>query len=103
MNQHVMAGIGNVYADEILFRAGLHPGTPLDGLDRRRLDGLFEAMQQTLGMAIRAGADPQQMPENVLLRHRHDGAHCPRCGGAVRRSAMCGRNGYYCPRCQRRP
>jgi formamidopyrimidine-DNA glycosylase len=103
MNQQVMAGIGNVYADEILFRAGLHPGTALDGLDGRRLASLFGALQQTLDMAIRAGAEPQQMPDPVLLRHRHDGAHCPRCGGTVRRIAVCGRSGYYCPRCQHHP
>ena len=103
MDQAAMAGLGNVYTDEILFRARLHPKTlvaALDGDGRRRL---FDAVAEVLRISIEAGADPARMPGDWLLPHREPGAACPRCGGDVQKIKACGRTAYVCPECQPPP
>ncbi|MGD8276193.1 MAG: DNA-formamidopyrimidine glycosylase family protein [Thiohalocapsa sp.] len=103
MDQAAMAGLGNVYTDEILFRARLHPKTPVAALDADGLHRLFEAISEVLHIAIEAGADPARMPDDCLLRHREPGAACPRCRGVVQQLRACGRTAYFCPECQPRP
>jgi formamidopyrimidine-DNA glycosylase len=104
MNQTVMAGIGNVYADEILFQANLHPRTRLSGLDRRHREALYHALRRVLMAAVEAGAGSERfgdrVPNDFLLPHRREGGHCPRCGHAVRRVQAAGRRSYFCARCQ---
>jgi formamidopyrimidine-DNA glycosylase len=100
MSQEVMAGIGNVYSDEALFRARIHPQTRVADLDEGELGRLFDALLEVLSAAIDADADPERMPEDFLLPHREEGAPCPRCGGAVRRIQVCGRGAFLCPKCQ---
>jgi formamidopyrimidine-DNA glycosylase len=100
MNREVMAGIGNVYSDEALFRARIHPKTRITDLDEGDLERLFEALMEVLSAAIDAEADPECMPDDFLLPHRDEDAACPRCGGAVRRIRVCGRSAFLCPECQ---
>ena len=106
MDQSLIAGIGNVYSDEILFQARLHPKTPVEKLDARQIGKLHSAMRRVLKMAIRKGAGSDELferaPASYLLRHREDGAKCPRCGGKVRTLKAAGRTAYYCPKCQKR-
>jgi len=99
-DQRRIAGIGNVYSDEILFQTRLHPRQQVAGLDADTLRALYQAMREVLTAAIEAGADPQNMPEHFLLRHRSAGAHCPRCGSAPRKLRVSGRTAWYCPDCQ---
>jgi formamidopyrimidine-DNA glycosylase len=101
MDQHAIAGIGNIYADEILVQARIHPRRSPNALERRALGRLFTSLGQVLRQAIAAGADPARMPKSFLLSRRKRGARCPRCGGAVERMAIGGRSTYYCPSCQR--
>jgi formamidopyrimidine-DNA glycosylase len=103
MRQRVMAGIGNVYSDEILFRARLHPKTPLGRLDAEHLAGLFEDLRAVLSASIEARADPQRLPAGYLLPHRREGAHCPRCDRLITTIKACGRTAYLCPACQPHP
>ncbi|MGJ3251993.1 MAG: Fpg/Nei family DNA glycosylase [Elainellaceae cyanobacterium] len=103
MNQHVIAGIGNVYADEILFHAGFHPKTSVKELDDNHFDTLFRAMQEVLQVAIAHRADPEQLPNSYLLPHRHDGGKCPKCGESLQHIKVSGRTAYYCPQCQPKP
>lgn len=104
MNQNVIASLGNVWTDEILFQAGLHPETPIPELGKRRLGELFTTVRRVLELGIEHGAEPAEMPSSFLLLRRQEGADCPRgCGGKVRRITVAGRAGYYCPRCQPRP
>ncbi|HUF29111.1 MAG TPA: hypothetical protein VMM77_00510 [Gemmatimonadaceae bacterium] len=84
MDQHAIAGIGNVYADEILFQAGIHPRRSASALDRRELSRLFTKLQKVLRKAIAARADPARMPKSFLLPRRRRGALCPRCRGRVK-------------------
>jgi len=104
MDQKRIAGIGNIYSDEILFQARLYPGTLAAKLANGGASQLFHAMRETLGAAIRCGAGSEQMterlPKDFLLPHRHPGGVCPRCGGLLATDKRGGRTGYYCPRCQ---
>jgi formamidopyrimidine-DNA glycosylase len=103
MNQGVMAGLGNVYSDEILFRARLYPKTRVATLDADTRGRLFEALSTVLRISIESGADPARMPPDFLTPHREPGAARPGCGGAVAQLNACGRTCYYCPACQPPP
>jgi formamidopyrimidine-DNA glycosylase len=107
MDQAHMAGIGNLYADEILFQARLHPATPSNSLDRKIISELFNAMKSVLQTAIACGAGAEafidRLPQGFLLPERHVGCHCPRCGAAIGQEKRGGRSGYFCPKCQRAP
>lgn len=99
MDQSVIAGLGNLLADEVLWRARLHPARKAGGLsddERRRLYG---ATRRTLRSAVRVGRVP---PRRSWLTGRRDDADgsCPRCGTALRRSRIAGRGTVWCPRCQ---
>lgn len=103
MDQAAMAGLGNVYSDEILFRARLHPKTPVAALDADAHRRLFDAVADVLRISLEAHAQPARMPGDFLLPHREPGAPCPRCGGEIAQLKACGRNAYYCPDCQPAP
>jgi formamidopyrimidine-DNA glycosylase len=100
MNQEVMAGIGNVYSDEALFRARIHPKTRVSDLDKEDLGRLLDALREVLSAAIDAEADPEHMPGDFLLPHREEDALCPRCGGPLHRIRACGRGAFLCRECQ---
>jgi formamidopyrimidine-DNA glycosylase len=100
MDQSAMAGVGNVYSDEILLRAGLHPRRKVRDLSDDQIGRLHRALHEVLEAAIRAKADPDAMPDDFILPQREDGAPCPRCGGEIRAVKAAGRTAYYCPECQ---
>lgn len=104
MDQTLVAGIGNIYSDEILFQARLHPNTPVKRLSDKELRALHTTIRRVLKVAIERGAGSEELvdrlPAKYLLRHREAGAACPRCGGTIKRSKAGGRSLYYCPRCQ---
>lgn len=101
MNQSVMAGVGNVYSDETLFQARVHPNTPVKSLDDKTVRELHRAMIRVLKAAIEAEADPTKMPKSFLLPHRKSGEHCPRCGTGLEKIKAAGRSAWLCPHCQR--
>jgi formamidopyrimidine-DNA glycosylase len=104
MDQSVVAGVGNIYADEILFQARLHPRTPIALLDQHQRAALFAQIKAVLDTAIRYGAGAERLlerlPENYLLPQRDKGGKCPRCGAALATLKSGGRTSYFCPRCQ---
>lgn len=99
-NQAIVAGIGNLYVDEMLYQARLDPRVPADELDDRALAELFRAMRRVLETAIERDADPAEFPTGWISRHREPGATCPRCGGEIERFEVAGRGTYWCPACQ---
>ncbi|MBS3809691.1 MAG: Fpg/Nei family DNA glycosylase [Desulfobacterales bacterium] len=101
MNQSVISGLGNIYTDEILFHAGIHPRRKLADISAGMMERLYQTMHFVLSSAIEAGAEPEQMPADFLIRRRQPGATCPRCGAQVEKIAVSGRNGYFCPGCQK--
>ncbi|MGO8915503.1 MAG: zinc finger domain-containing protein [Stellaceae bacterium] len=104
MDQTIVAGIGNIYSDEILFQARLHPRSRADHLDRGALKRLFSKTRSVLRTAIRRGGGSGQMlerlPRGFLIHQRKKGGRCPRCGGAIAAIKFSGRTAYYCPNCQ---
>jgi formamidopyrimidine-DNA glycosylase len=102
LNQQLIAGIGNIYADEILFRARMHPATEAARLGENDLKRLFHAMQHILEKAIEYRADSDRMPKTWLFPHRGKGGKCPRCGRELRSSKIAGRTAWFCARCQSR-
>ncbi len=97
MNQRIIAGIGNVYSDEILFQAGIHPRARIKQLHRDALKKVFQVMKNVLETAIERQADPQRFPDSFIAGHRHKGGECPLCGEQLERVKVSGRSAYYCP------
>jgi formamidopyrimidine-DNA glycosylase len=113
LDQKRVAGVGNIYADEALFRARIHPLRPAGRLTRPQSEALRDAIVATLRAGIEAkGAtiDDFRDPDGVsgsfqdrFLVHLREGEPCPRCGGPVRKLRAAGRGTYVCERCQPRP
>ncbi|HKK14259.1 MAG TPA: DNA-formamidopyrimidine glycosylase family protein [Gammaproteobacteria bacterium] len=103
MDQSALAGLGNVYTDEILFQAAIHPRTPVPRLDAGARRRLYRSMTQVLTTTIERGADPARFPRTYLTPHRRAGASCPRCGAPLKQIRISGRATYYCPRRQPAP
>jgi formamidopyrimidine-DNA glycosylase len=101
MNQKRICGLGNVYTDELLFAAGIHPKRNCSDLSDTDIDTLFESMHTVVDAAIDAKAQPEKMPRSFLLPRRTEGAECPRCGGRVNKITISGRSTYFCPSCQK--
>lgn len=100
MNQHVAAGLGNVYSDEILYQAGIDPRRAVNELSQNELETIYRKMNKVLDVTIERKADPEAVPRTWLLPHRERGAACPRCGAALQKVDIGGRRGYVCPNCQ---
>jgi formamidopyrimidine-DNA glycosylase len=101
LNQKLIAGIGNIYADEILFRARMHPATDAAHLSEKTVDKLFRTTRYILEKAIEAKADVDRMPKSWLLPHRGKGGKCPRCGRQLKSATIGGRTAWFCARCQK--
>ncbi len=102
MNQKLIAGIGNIYSDEILFQAHIYPERAVSELDESSLKQLYQTMRSVLLSAIKAHAEPDEMPYTFLLPHRAKGERCPRCNSEVEKLQVSGRTSWFCPRCQKR-
>lgn len=100
MDQQVVAGIGNVYSDEILYQAGILPDTRCDLLNEKQSRDLYNKILGVLRTAVRHDADARRFPPRFLLKHRHRNGDCP-CGGKVATSKVAGRTSYFCPICQK--
>lgn len=100
MDQSTIAGIGNVYSDEIAFHARLDPRLEAAKLDRDQLAALFRATRHVLSGAIEAQADPARMPDTWLTPKRGQD-RCPRCGGQLEKLSIHNRTAYMCPSCQK--
>ncbi len=101
MNQPAIAGVGNIYSDEILFHARLLPDRPAADLDASTLEDLWRTSGKVLRMAIKARVNTDKMPTEWLLTHRSEGEECPGCGGEVSSKKISGRRSYFCPGCQK--
>ncbi|GGY32040.1 Fpg/Nei family DNA glycosylase [Streptomyces djakartensis] len=98
-DQSVVAGLGNLLADEILWRARLSPERRARDLTEADLRRLYGRMRGTLRSAVPAGCVPPR--DSWLTGHRDDpDPRCPRCGAGLRRTRMAGRGTVWCPRCQ---
>lgn len=111
MHQQVLAGIGNIYANEILFRIGLHPNVPADCLSQSQIERLYQTMRHVLQEAINYGGSSVRdffAPDGTQgqYKYRHlvygkEGQPCPSGCGQVLRRLRGERSSYFCPFCQR--
>ncbi|EPR37089.1 Formamidopyrimidine-DNA glycosylase [Desulfovibrio sp. X2] len=111
LDQKVVAGIGNIYADEALFRAGIRPEARADALSAARLRRLFAEVQEVLRQGIREnGASISDYRDargdagafqNSFRVYGRGGEPCVACGGRLRAVTVAGRTSTYCPRCQK--
>src|SRR5262249_61656496 len=100
-NQQVIAGIGNLYADEILFRARMHPATDAARVSDKDLKQLFRATHYVLEKAITLKTDFIRLPKSWLLTHRGKSGRCPRSGRALKSATIGGRTSWFCAHCQK--
>ncbi|MEU6578587.1 DNA-formamidopyrimidine glycosylase family protein [Streptomyces sp. NPDC046805] len=99
MDQSLIAGLGNLLSDEILWRAGVAPARPARDLSAAEARHVFTAMRRVLASANRAARVPPR--RTWLTGHRDDDvAACPRCGGRLRSRRVSGRRSVWCPHCQ---
>jgi formamidopyrimidine-DNA glycosylase len=113
LDQKRIAGVGNIYADEALFRARIHPLRRADALTRKQSAALRDAVVESLELGIEskgATIDDFRDPDGVsgtfqdrFLIHLREGEPCVRCGRAVRKLRAAGRGTYVCEGCQPRP
>jgi formamidopyrimidine-DNA glycosylase len=113
LDQRQIAGVGNIYADEALFRARIHPLRPAGSLRGGQLEALREAIDYALAAGIEAkGATIDDFRhvdgargsfQDLFMVHQRAGEPCPRCGTPIRKLVVGGRGTYVCERCQPRP
>jgi formamidopyrimidine-DNA glycosylase len=114
LDQTLISGVGNIYADEALWRAGWHGGRPASSLTRPAARRLLAHVTEVMGEAIGVGGtsfDALYVNVNgesgyfdrALAVYGREGEPCPRCGASIRREAFMNRSSYSCPRCQPRP
>ena len=110
LDQSGVAGVGNIYADEALFRARLHPLSPAGSMKPEHLEALRDAIVAALEAGIdgggasiddyRDGRGEKGTMQDEFLVHTRVGEPCPRCDGTIVRIVVSGRSTYYCPGCQ---
>ena len=113
LDQRRIAGVGNIYADEALFRAGIHPLRPAGRLTGADWERVREGIEEALSAGIEAkGASIDDFRhvdgargsfQDLFLVHRRAGEPCPRCGHTIRKIVVGGRGTYVCEHCQPKP
>jgi formamidopyrimidine-DNA glycosylase len=103
MDQHRVAGLGNVYVDEILFQSKIHPEASADKLPESELKKIPAQTKRVLQQALNVDADRNRMPVSFLMRHRKTDRKCPKGHGALKISRVGGRETFFCASCQKTP
>jgi formamidopyrimidine-DNA glycosylase len=101
MSQEILAGLGNLYVDEILYQTSIHPRRPVDRLSPEEERALFTAMRRILRDAVARHARGAELPPKSLIDHREQGERCPMCKGTIQRAVVFGRTTYFCGAHQR--
>jgi formamidopyrimidine-DNA glycosylase len=112
LNQEIMSGVGNIYADESLWRAKIHPEIPACDLSSKKIASLVDAATEVMAEAIKVGGTSfdslyinvngeSGFFETSLAAYGQEHQPCPRCGREIRRIAFGGRSSHFCPKCQR--
>jgi formamidopyrimidine-DNA glycosylase len=111
LNQKLLHGVGNIYADESLFRAGIRPRRRAGALSREQLAGLRRGLKTVLRQAIKAGGSSvsdyvDSNGEEGLFQLKHyvylrTGEPCRKCGTPIKRMLLAGRGTHFCPNCQK--
>jgi len=102
MNQKYLAGVGNLYADEICYQARVHPASTVGQVDEDTLRLIYQKMQEILAFAVDKNAHYRQYPEDWLWKWRKEGHPCPENGSTVQKMQIASRTTYYCEGWQRK-
>jgi formamidopyrimidine-DNA glycosylase len=113
LDQTVVAGVGNIYADESLWGAKIHPSTLVKNVSRQKLAALFTELQYVLNLSIQKGGSSNHTYVNAEGKKgsymdfarvfRREGQACPRCGTTIEKLRVAGRGTHICPHCQKAP
>ena len=111
LDQTIVAGVGNIYADESLWGAMIHPSTLVENVPKHKLQNLFTELQYVLNLAIQKGGSSNHTYVNAEGKKgsymdfarvfRREGQACPRCGTEIIKIRVAGRGTHVCPHCQR--
>lgn len=111
LDQTILAGIGNIYADEGLWAAKIHPATPVKAISDKQLNTLFDRLREVLELSIEKGGSSDKNYVNAEGKRgsylsfanvfRREGKPCPRCGTVIVKTRVAGRGTHTCPRCQK--
>jgi len=111
LNQHIVSGIGNIYADESLWLAKIHPERRANTLTKVQIDRVLQAAKEVMAQALKVGGTSfDELYINVngesgyfdiaLNAYGKEGEPCPRCGEPITRIKFANRSSHFCPRCQ---
>ena len=114
LDQGVMSGVGNIYADEALWRSKMHPETRTEKLDTKRISQLISSATEVMSEALAVGGTSfddlyinvngeSGYFERSLAVYGQEGEGCPRCGREIRRITFANRSSHFCPKCQPTP
>mgnify|MGYP003348885351 FL=1 len=114
LNQEIMSGIGNIYADESLWQAEIHPERVASSLSSKDISRLMDCVKTVMSQALDVGGTSfDDLYINVngesgyfdveLSAYGQEGEPCPRCGTEIKRIAFANRSSHFCPKCQRKP
>ena len=112
LNQEIMSGVGNIYADETLWRAKIHPGTLTSNLTKKKITTIIETATTVMQEAINQGGTSfddlyinvngeSGFFEQSLNAYGQEGEPCPRCGTSIKRISFGQRSSHFCPKCQK--
>jgi formamidopyrimidine-DNA glycosylase len=101
MDQELIAGIGNIFSDEITFQAGVRPDRKVKDLSDDEMKRIYEEMKRVLRRAIELGAELDEHADEFLIPHRGRNGECPRGHGKLVKKTIGGRSSYFCPACQK--
>jgi len=111
MDQKKISGIGNIYANDALFLAGIHPRRPADKITEKEARKLYQAVEKVLKAGLRhRGASDQHYLDALgrkgsyqehFLVYGREGKKCFHCSGKVKRIKISGRSAFFCPQCQK--
>ena len=113
LNQEIMSGVGNIYADETLWRSKVHPETITSELSAKKIATIIDYATQVMSEAIEKGGTSfddlyinvngeSGFFEQSLAAYGQEGEPCPRCGTSIKRITFGARSSHFCPRCQKR-
>ncbi len=111
LDQTVIAGVGNIYADESLWGAKIHPATPIKSITPSKMRKLFGELKQVLELSIKKGGSTDRNYVDASGKKgsylsfarvfRREGLPCPRCGHIIQKTRVAGRGTHFCPHCQK--
>ena len=100
MDQSFIAGLGNLYVDEMLFHSGIHPKTKAEKLSKDDLSKMYKNMIDVLETVTKCKTEGTKLPDSYLRPHRTEGEDCPNGKGKIEMIKVGGRSTYFCPDCQ---